>query len=331
MKRTIGAVVLFASGAVLLSCGVLVVNQTAQIVQLANTVSPTLGTVTLWSLVTTYAALVGVPVILVLRLPRPLEPPVQDHGPEFESHLRKLGARLSVSPHLVDKGHDLSDRRGIEEALASLAARSDEIVRQTATTVFLSTAVSQSGRLDAMLVLAAQSLMVWRIAHVYYQRPTARDMWHLYANVAGTAFLAGELQDLDLGDQVEPVLSAALGALGASVPGFQVAGSILANCVLDGSANAFLTLRVGMIAKRYCGALVVQPKADLRRAATAEAARYLGAIVADGSARISRAIFRASANKVGDALTGASDYAKDAGARLLAKVRARTREQPGTA
>jgi hypothetical protein len=332
MKRTIGAVVLFGSGAVLLSFGVLVVNQTAQVVQLATAVDPTLGTVTLWSLVTTYAALVGVPVVLVLRLPSPLDPPEQDEGPEFEAHLKKLGERLAASPHLRGKGHDLNDRRGVEEALAALAAKTDDIVRQTATTVFLSTAVSQSGRLDAMLVLAAQSRMVWRIAHVYYQRPSARDMWHLYANVAGTAFLAGELQDLDLGDQVEPVLSAALGALGASVPGLQVAGSLLANCVLDGSANAFLTLRVGMIAKRYCGALVVQPKADLRRAATAEAARYLGAIVADGTGRISKAIWRASVDKFGDALTGASGLAKDAGARLLAKVRgARAREQPGTA
>ena len=61
------------------------------------------------------------------------------------------------------------------------------------------------------------------------------------------------MQEIDLGEQVEPILSSAVGALGASVPGFQVAGTILANCVLSGSANAFLTLRVAMIARRYCG------------------------------------------------------------------------------
>ena len=152
--------------------------------------------------------------------------------------------------------------------------------------MFLSTAVSQSGRLDALLVVMAQSRMVWQIAHIYYQRPSLRDMIHLYANVAGTAFLAGELQDLDLGQQVEPVVSAAISALGASVPGLHLASTILAGCILDGSANAFLTLRVGMIAKRHCGALVVVPKGSLRRAATAEAATHLGGIVADGSARL---------------------------------------------
>ena len=86
--------------------------------------------------------------------------------------------------------------------------------------------------------------------------------------------------------------------------------------MLDGSANAFLTLRVGMIAKRYCGAVVVQPKATLRRAATTEAAGHLGAIVSDGGARLSKAIWRASADKVGGAVSGVSGYAKDAGTKL---------------
>jgi hypothetical protein len=134
--------------------------------------------------------------------------------------------------------------------------------------------------------------------------------------VAGTAFIAGEIQDVDLGDQVEPILSSALSALGASLPGLQVAGAVLTNCVLDGSANAFLTLRVGMIAKRYCGALVLEPKASLRRAATCEAAGYLGAIVAEGSARITRAVCRVAVEKVNGAVSEVSTYAKGAGKRL---------------
>ena len=189
--------------------------------------------------------------------------------------------------------------------------------------------MSQSGRLDGLIVMASQSRMVWRIAHVYYQRPSIRDMVHLYANVAGTSFVASELGDMDMGEQVEPVLGAALSALGAGLPGLQVAGSLLASCVLDGSANAFLTLRVGMIAKRQCAALVVQPKLEVRRAATTEAAQYLGAIVADGSGRISKALWRASVDKVGGAVSGFSGKAKDATSKLYAKVRGTwPREQP---
>jgi hypothetical protein len=319
MRTTLRNLTLMVSGFVLLSFGVLVVNQTAQVVQLANKASPTLGTVTLWTLVAVYGTLLGVPVVMFVRLPSPLVPPAKAEGPEYDEHLKRLRERLSASPHLA--GCDLSSREGIEEGLAILATKANEIVRETAATVFVATAVSQSGRLDGLLVLSAQSRMVWRIARLYSQRPNLRDLTHLYANVAGTTFLAGELQDLDLGDQVEPILSSAVSALGASLPGLQVAGAILANCVLDGSANAFLTLRVGMIAKRHCGALVVEPKASVRRAATAEAATYLGAIVADGTKRISIAVWRASVDKVNGAVASASNRARDAGSKFMAKVR----------
>src|SRR4051812_38875536 len=314
MARTIRLLATFGGGAFLVSFAVLIVNQTAQVVQLATTIHPTLGTVTLCGLVTTYAALVGVPVVMVLRLPRPLSPPARDEGREFDLHLRRLAERLAPSPHLA--GHDLSDRRGIEVALRILDEKATAIAREAASGVFLATAVSQSGRLDGLVVLAAQSRMVWRVARVYQQRPTLRDMVHLYANVAGTAFVAGELQEIDLGEQGEASLSSAVGALGASVPGFHVAGTILANCVLSGSANAFLTLRVGMIARRYCGALVVEPKSAVRKAATTEAAGHLGGIVAEGSSRLTKALWRASADKVGGAVLGVGGDARGAGGRV---------------
>jgi hypothetical protein len=321
MGQGLRTVVLVIGVGAVLCVGVVVVNQTAQIVQLASTVHPGLGTATLWTLVGVYAATIGVPLILFIRLPSALVPPASEDAPEFESHLRKLGDRLADSPHLA--GRDLSDRQGIEEALAVLGQRADVIVREAATTVFISTAVSQSGRLDGLLVLAAQSRMVWRVAHLYRQRPSPRELARLYGTVAATVFVAGELEELDLGEQVEPILSSAVSALGASLPGFQVAGTILANCVLSGSANAFLTLRVGMIAKRTCASTVLVRRADLRRAATAEAAGHLGKIVSEGSAKLTGAIWKASVTRVGEAVSGASSSAKQAGSKFLARVRGR--------
>jgi hypothetical protein len=325
MGKTFRSVVLLVGGGALLSVGVLVVNQTAQVVQLAATIHASVGTATLWSLVAVYSAMVGVPLILFIRLPRSLVPPQSEAAPEFETHIKKLRERLSASPHLV--GRDLSDRRGVEEAIAVLGTRADTIIREASATVFLSTAVSHSGRLDGLLVIAAQSRMVWRIAQLYAQRPSPRELARLYATVAGTVFVATEVDDVDLREQVEPILSSAMGALGASLPGFQVAGTILANCVLSGSANAFLTLRVGMVAKRMCGAMVIEPRSVLRKVATAEAAGHLGKVVSDGTARLTGAIWKASVSKVGDAVTGASGYAKDAGSKLWAKVRSQRFEQ----
>ena len=318
MKKTLKKVVLFTSFLVLLLFILFVINQTAQVVQLAEKVTPSLGNLVFWSLLITYAVLVLVPVFLFLSLPKSLTPPKSEDVPEFRAYLAALKKRLASNSHL--KGLEFSSRQQVEEALTILGKKSDEIIQQTASTVFISTAISQSGRLDAFLVLSAQSRMVSRIARLYYQRPTLRDLIQLYANVAGTAFLASEFEDIDISEQVEPILSSTLGALAVTIPGVQLAASILVNSVLTGTANAFLTLRMGIIARRYCGSLIIAEKRTLRRAASAEAAKLLGSIVRQGTTKLSKALWKVSKGKVGGLFSGMKEYAKEAGSSLLAKV-----------
>ncbi len=231
-------------------------------------------------------------------MPKPLEPPAAESGPEFDDYLKRLGDRLATNPHIRQAAILPTDRRSVEDALRILDQDATAIVRQMSTTVFLTTAVSQSGRLDALLVLAAQSRMVWRIAHLYYQRPSLREIGHLYANVAGTAFVAGELDDLELHQMIQPVVAGTVGAVGGAIPGFQVFTSILVNSLLSGSANAFLTLRIGLIAKNYCGSLIAAPRQQVRRGATTEAARLLSGIVKESGARVREAIWKEIKSKV---------------------------------
>jgi hypothetical protein len=318
MNKTLKKVALFTSISILLLFILFVINQTAQVVQLAEKVTPPFGNFVFWALLIVYAVLVLVPVFLFLSLPKSLTPPKSEDAPEFSGYLTALKKRLAPNSHL--KGLELSSRQNVEEALSILGKKSDEIIQETASTVFISTAISQSGRLDAFLVLSAQSRMIWRIARLYYQRPTLRDLIHLYANVAGTAFLASEFEDIDISEQVEPVLSSTLGALAVTIPGVQLAASILVNSVLTGTANAFLTLRVGIIARRYCGSLVLTEKRTLRRTASAEAAKLLGTIVKQGTTRLSKALWKVSKGKVGGLFSGMKEYAKEAGSSLLAKV-----------
>jgi hypothetical protein len=162
--------------------------------------------------------------------------------------------------------------------------------------------------------------MVWQISRLYYQRPTLRDLVQLYANIAGTVFMAGELEDIDIHEQVEPVLSSTLGAMAVTIPGVQLAASILVNSVLTGTANAFLTLRVGLIARRYCGSLVVAERRALRRAASAEAAGLLGSIVKEGTTKLSKAVWEASRDRAGATLSGMKRYAEKAGKSILSRV-----------
>jgi hypothetical protein len=292
MNRTIKTLAILGSGLILLSFSVVVVSQTAQVVQLAKEVHPVLGTVTLWGLLISYGGLVGGPVVMILRMPRPLSPPAEESGPEFQAHLQELGRRLAANPQVRFAAARPVDRRAVEEALSALDQDAGAVIKQMASTVFLTTAVSQSGRLDALLVLMAQSRMIWRIAHIYYQRPSLRELAHLYSNVAVTAFVAGELDDLELHQMIQPVVAGTLGATVGVIPGFQVFTTIMVNSLLSGSANAFLTLRVGMIARAYCGSLVAQPRTKVRRSATAESARLLSGIVRESGARVRDAVWK---------------------------------------
>lgn len=298
MKKSLKIFAVLGSSLILLSFTVVVINQTAGVVQLAKEIHPAAGTVTLWGLLIAYGGIVGVPVVMIMRMPKPLSPPESETGPEFDEHIKRLGQRLATNPRVQLPAGQLIKRVQVEDAISVLDQDADLIIKQMATTVFLTTAVSQSGRLDALLVLGAQSRMVWRIAHLYYQRPSLRELAHLYANVSVTALLASELDDLELHQMIQPVVAGTVGAVGGAIPGFQVFTTILVNSLLSGSANAFLTLRIGMIAKEYCGSLVAEPRTRVRRAATSEAARLLSGIVKESGARVREAIWREIKNKI---------------------------------
>lgn len=296
----------------------LVVNQTAQLVSLATALHPTLGTAVLGVLLVVYAVCFLVPLILFLRLPKPLQPPVLDEGRAFERHLRALGRRLEGN-EWAGPG-PFRTREEVEAGLDRLGARADDIARRSGSEVFIATAVSQHGGLDALVMLGIQAKMIWRIAHVYHQRPGARELVHLYANVGATAFIAGELEDMDISDHIQPVVSGVFGSVAGSVPGLQTASTVFVSSVLGGATNAFLTLRVAMITKQYCAALTSRPRRRLRRAAVVQAGAMLGGIVRTGTRRISQALLTASGRTVSGTARHLGQRVRAAGQALADRI-----------
>jgi hypothetical protein len=316
MEKTLRNVLALLSALLVVAFVVFLINQTAQAVGLADRVHPALGTAVLWGLLLLYAGCALVPCVLVLRLPRALAPPATETSPDFAAHLKAMRLRLRGNPLL--RGQAPSSRQEIEAAIRRLDARADEIIRGAGSQVFITTAISQNGSLDGLMVFLAQTRMLWQIARVYYQRPTLRELAFLYGNVASTALVATQLDDLDLAEQVQPLVSGVLGSAIGSMPGLQTAGSLLVNSIVTGTANAFLTLRVGIIAKRYCGALVLPERRTVRRLAVAQAAQMLGTIARDGARRVGGAFWAAAKSRVGDAARGVGDSAMQT-ARALAQ------------
>lgn len=288
MSTVIKRIALALAALLLIVFGIFVFNQTVQIVQSARAVNTTFGDGVMWALIFTYCILVITPLLLWFRLPKRVLPPAVAEGVEYERFMADFKKRLCRNPRL--RGMPLESQEDIASALQILDKQANDAVSSAASAVFLSTAVLQSGRLDVLVVLVAQTRLIWNVAHVYYQRPSLRDFVQLYANVASTAFIAAGVEDVD----IDVLVSTIFGSTVAAIPGMH----LLASSVLTGSANAFLTLRVGMITREYCRCTVRLERSGLRRAATLQAARLLGSIVRNGTVTLSKSVARASTGRV---------------------------------
>jgi hypothetical protein len=305
---------LFAS----LVFAVIVVNQILQLAEFGARVDPRLGDGIFWGLILILATSFAVPFVLLFRLPAPLIPPADDSGPDYERHLARLRQRLGSNPLLRER--PLTTRPEIEASLALLDVQATDVVKRAGSRAFLTTALSQNGALDVLLILGIQGRLVWDVSHVYFQRPTFRDMTYLYSNVLTTAFLAGEVDDAELSEAMQPALSAVMGSAAGVVPGLQVASTVFVNSVLSGTANAFLTLRVGVIAREYSRAVTRPQKGMVRRLAVVQAGGMLGSIAVAGAAKVSSAIGRATGKAVTGAITGAGRRIASTGGAIKDRI-----------
>lgn len=270
----------------------LVITGLTSLISFTDRIHPIAGSVVFWAVVlgAALAALYGA--IAYAKLPAALIPPEETTGPKHQAYLEMLRVRLAANPRT--RGLALATEEEIENAIAILSAEADNVVRKTASTVFLSTALMQNGRLDALILLVTQIQMVTRVARVYVQRPSPREMIRLYVNVAGTAFVASGLESLDIGQMVAPLATSVVPALKGGLPMLSGISALLVKCVSNGAANAFLTLRVGEVARRYCELTSRTSPELIRKSATAAAVQHLGRIVRENGALVVRKIWEST-------------------------------------
>ncbi|HEX4638083.1 MAG TPA: DUF697 domain-containing protein [Chthoniobacterales bacterium] len=270
----------------------LIIAGLTSLISLADRIHPVAGAIVFWTVVLTAALFALYCAIAYAKLPSALIPPKETSGPKHDAYLEALRARLSVNPRT--RGLPVATEPEIESALQILSIEADIVVRKTASTVFLTTALMQNGRLDALILLFTQIQMVTRVARVYVQRPPPRELLRLYVNVAGTAFISSGLESLDLGEMVAPLATSVVPALKGGIPGLSGISALLVKCVSNGAANAFLTLRVGEVARHYCALTSRRSPELIRKSATAAAVQHLGRIVREQGALVVRKIWEAA-------------------------------------
>ncbi|PYL39046.1 MAG: hypothetical protein DMF36_06375 [Verrucomicrobia bacterium] len=152
----------------------LIVAGATSLISLADRIHPVAGTVVFWAVCLTAGFFALYCAIAYARLPAALVPPEEDSGPKHDVYLQALRVRLAANPRTRDL--PVVTKEEIERAVATLSAQADLVVRRTASTVFLSTALMQNGRLDGLIVLFTQIQMIGRIARIYVQRPSPREL-----------------------------------------------------------------------------------------------------------------------------------------------------------
>ncbi len=142
---------------------------------------------------------------------------------------------------LLSRDEDPSEL--LEKIFDARLERMDAIVRSHARQVFISTALSQNGRLDALLAIMINFRMLRAMVKEYGYRPSYRELIKTYTKVLAAALIADGIEDIEFAE-VFPVLSK--GFIGI-IPGL----GLLSSSVLQGAGNAFLTLRIGIITRNY--------------------------------------------------------------------------------
>ena len=216
---------------------------------------------------------------------------------ERRDFAQELERRLKKNPHVRAAGIRATDGNFLEKALDVLDARAGEEIRSNAKRVFLGTALSRNGRLDALIVFISLARMVWRVSGIYNQRPSPAELWSVYSAVSSATFISFSIEALDIPrtitESMNELLPAVTPALAASsVP---LMGPMMQQCtsaVIDGAANCLLAIRAGVVTRsafRFAalGREEARQQACVREAGTmlAEISRETVGAIVDGFRR----------------------------------------------
>lgn len=291
----------------------------AQLADAADRVHTGAGQPVFWILAAVSILLGLSPLYLYLRLPKPLIPPSTDDPEAIAQYKTLLKARLIENPHLG--GMTITSDEEVEIALKQLSQRAEKIIRDTAQVVFASTAVMQNGRLDGVVVMVLQIRMVWRVASVFYGRPSLRQMIFLYSNVGANALLADSIQEIEFAEMTAPLVASTIPSLKGAIPGLQGIAALLVNSIASGTANAFLTLRVGCMASKYCASATRPEGANIRKEATSEAFSMVGGIARETGTRIVQSTWSAVKSVIEEAASSTMDGIKGAANDTIGKLK----------
>jgi hypothetical protein len=196
---------------------------------------------------------------------------------DFVSDKEKEALQLSLDNPLVLK-ENLS---GVFDK--TIKKELNKIIISHAESVFMSTAISQNGRLDAIAVLTINLRLIKELVTKCGFRPSYPALGRLSFNVLTSAIIAENLEDMKFSELFP---QSSMNAL-AEIPFLKTITGSLA----QGSGNALLSLRVGIICRNYLFMnLKGIPKKQIKRLAFAEAVTLFPRVIGESIKKVPKRI-----------------------------------------
>lgn len=155
----------------------------------------------------------------------------------------------------------------------------NKVIVNHAESVFMTTAISQNGRLDSIAVLTINLRLIKELVVKCGFRPTYPSLGRLSFNVLTTAIIAESLEDMKFSELFP---QSSLNALG-EIPLLKTVTGSLA----QGAGNALLSLRVGIVCRNYLFMnLKGLNKKEIKRLAFAEAVTLFPKVIAESIKKV---------------------------------------------
>ncbi|MFC1785557.1 DUF697 domain-containing protein [Candidatus Neomarinimicrobiota bacterium] len=198
------------------------------------------------------------PTIKIIRIPR-VRGPVKNKSLEkglILERMKQFQQNESIKDELAELGGISNDIDDYKKVVEILKGKCVLIRKRYVSNLFYSSAISQNGFLDAIIILSASVGLVKETFKLYNGRVSNKDLWTIAKKVYYSVAIGGS-------EGVEIVTEEIISSLSSnslkSIPFIdKVSGSIA-----DGFVNAVLLTRISLITENYCTLTYIEEDKDM--------------------------------------------------------------------
>jgi len=171
--------------------------------------------------------------------------------------LQKVANNLVEGDNISDKSKEIikkniDNKKELNNILREIYVKEinvkiSKIINESSTKVLISTAISQNNKFDALTVAILNVRLIMRIVIACGYHPTYPQLYKLIVKVFRNALIAYTIQSMNVDEVIFNGINKLVKGALSQIP---ILGEVTKS-LTQGAANALLTLRVGIITRKY--------------------------------------------------------------------------------